>query len=262
MTGPILGALQAEWTKLRTTRGPAALLLVTVLLTIALGAAVAGGVHCPATGCRQDAVKLSLTGVLVGQAVVAVLAVLTISGEYSTGLIATTVTAIPQRWLVLATKVWVLTAVVLIAGVFSALGSVLVGRILLSGNGFSTANGYPPLSLTDGPTFRAVVGSALYLVLVAWLALGIATAVRDSAVAIGGVLGLLYLFPILTMAVTDPEWHRRLQKFAPMTAGLAIQSTRDLGALVIGPWAGLGVLAAWAVAALLGGAVLLRLRDA
>jgi ABC-2 type transport system permease protein len=104
--------------------------------------------------------------------------------------------------------------------------------------------------------------SVLYLVLIALLGLGAATAVRDSAAAVGTVLGLLFVFPILTQLVTDPDWHRHLQQIAPMTAGLAIQATVNLDGLPIGPWAGLGVLAAWAVATLLGGGLVLRSRDA
>jgi ABC-2 type transport system permease protein len=86
--------------------------------------------------------------------------------------------------------------------------------------------------------------------------------VRDSAAAIGVVLGLLYLFPIVAQVVTDPDWQRHLKQLGPMTAGLAIQATANLDSLPIGPWAGLGVLAAWAAAALLIGGLLLRLRDA
>jgi len=62
--------------------------------------------------------------------------------------------------------------------------------------------------------------------------------------------------------VTDPQWHARLQKLAPMTAGLAIQATRGLNELPIGPWAGLGVLAAYAGAAMVLGAIVLQLRAA
>ena len=91
---------------------------------------------------------------------------------------------------------------------------------------------------------------------------GLIRAVRDSATAIGVVLGLLYLFPILTQVVSDPHWRRHLKQLGPMTAGLAIQATTNLRGLPIGPWAGLGVLAAWAAAALLTGGLLLRLRDA
>jgi ABC-2 type transport system permease protein len=76
------------------------------------------------------------------------------------------------------------------------------------------------------------------------------------------VLGGLYLFPVLALAVTSPSWHRHLQRIAPMTTGLEIQASTGLGHLPISPWAGLGVLAGWATAAVLAGGLLLCLRDA
>ncbi len=109
---------------------------------------------------------------------------------------------------------------------------------------------------------RAAAGSVLYLALIALLSLGTATAVRDSATAIGIVLGLLYVFPIIVQVVSDPHWKRHLQQLTPMTAGLSIQATTQLDSLPISPWAGLGVLAGWAAAALLTGGLLLQLRDA
>jgi ABC-2 type transport system permease protein len=81
-------------------------------------------------------------------------------------------------------------------------------------------------------------------------------------VAIGLVLGLLYLFPIVAGVVSDPYVQRHLEQIAPMTAGLEIQATTGLRSLPLSPWAGLGVLAAWAAGALLAGGLLLRLRDA
>jgi ABC-2 type transport system permease protein len=254
-------ALHAEWTKLRTTPGAGALALTAVTLTAAVGAAVAAAAtYNP--GASQDPTKLSLTGIDLGQAVIAILAVLTISGEYSTGMIATTLTAIPRRTVVLAAKATVVTAVVLAAGTLAVLASVLAGRLLLPGNGFTPAHGYRLLSLGDGSTLRAAAGSVLYLTLIALLSLGIATAVRDSATAIGVVLALLYLFPVIAAAITNPHWQRHLQQIAPMPAGLAIQATTNLHNLPISPWAGLGMLAAWSAAALLTGALTLRLRDA
>jgi ABC-2 type transport system permease protein len=254
--------LHAEWTKLRTAPGNGWLLLGTIAATLALSALAATSVSCPVAGCGLDPAKVSLTGIEIGQAVVAVLAVLAISGEYSTGMIRTTLTATPRRGAVLAAKAAIVTAVVLPDGAIAVLGSVLAGRLILPGNGFTAARGYPPLSLADGPVLRAATGSVLYLALIALLSLGAATAVRDSAVAIGIVLGLLYLFPIISTVVTSPHWHRLLEQISPMTAGLAIQATTGLRSLPISPWAGLGVLAAWATAALLTGALLLRLRDA
>lgn len=196
------------------------------------------------------------------QALVAILAVLIISGEYGSGMIRTTLAATPHRVTVLAAKAVTLTGVVTAAGTVAVLGSLLAGRLILPGRGFTAAHGYPALSLADGPTLRAIVGSILYLALIALLSLGIATVVRDAATSIGIVLGLLYLFPILSQVIGDPYWQRLLQQIGPMSAGLAIQTTTDLPSLPLSPWAGLGVVAAWAAAALLAGALLLRLRDA
>jgi ABC-2 type transport system permease protein len=256
-------ALHAEWTKLRTTPGPGWLLLGSTALTVALSATVAATSTCPSPGgCNQDPAKLSLSGIQLGQALVVILAVLVISGEYHTGMIRTTLTAMPRRTTVLAAKAAVISGVVLAAGTIAVLGSLLAGRLLLPGDGFTPAHGHPPLSLTHGPTLRAAAGSVLYLALIALLSLGVATAVRDAATAIGIVLGLLYLFPIIAQLVGDPHWQRHLKQLGPMTAGLAIQATTNPHGLPISPWAGLGVLAAWATAALLTGGLLLHLGDA
>ena len=255
-------ALHAEWTKLRTVPGTIWLLLAVVALTAALGIVADAATNCPAGGCQVDPAKTALTGIYLSQAIVAILAVLAISGEYGTGMIRVTFTAIPRRTTVLAAKAIVVTGLVLAAGAVAVLGSVLAGRLILPGHGFTAARGYPQLSLGDGPVLRAAIGSVLYLALIALLSLGVAAAVRDSAVAIGVVLALLYLFPIIAVVVGAPGWHRHLQQLAPMTAGLAIEATTGLRNLPISPWAGLGVLAAWAAAALLAGGLLLRLRDA
>jgi ABC-2 type transport system permease protein len=177
-------------------------------------------------------------------------------------MIRTTLAAMPRRATVLAAKAAILTGLVLAAGTIAVLASVLAGRIILSGHGFNAAHGYPPLSLGDGPVLRAAAGSVLYLALIALLSLGAATAVRDSAAAIGAVLGLLYISPIIAAVVTDPHWQRHLEQIGPMSAGLAIQATTGLRTLPLSPWAGLGVLAAWATVALLAGGLLLQLRDA
>ena len=255
-------ALHAEWTKARTAGGTIWLLLAVIAATVAVGGAVATATRCPAVGCGQDPAKVSLSGIDLGQAVVAILAVLAISGEYGTGMILLTLTAIPRRTTMLAAKAAILTGLVMAAGTVAVLGSLLAGRLILPGHGFIPAHGYPLLSLADGPYLRAAAGSVLYLSLVGLLGLGIATAIRDSAVAIGVVLGLLYLFPIAAAAVANPHWQRHLEQIAPMSAGLAIQATTGLRGMPISPWAGLGVLAAWAAGAMLAGGLLLRLRDA
>ena len=256
-------ALHAEWTKLRTLPGTGWLLLGVVAATVIISATVSASVSCSsAAACHVDVTKLSLTGTYLGQAVVAIVAVLVVSGEYATGMIRTTLAAMPRRTTVLAAKAAVVTAVTLAAGTPAVLGSVLAGRLILPGHGYTPANGYPVLSLADGTVLRAAAGTVLYLALIALLSLGVVTAVRDAAVAIGLVLGLLYLFPILTQVIGSPGVARHLQQIGPMTAGLEIQASTGLHHPPIGPWAGLGVLAAWAAAALLAGTLMLRLRDA
>ena len=256
------GALHAEWTKLRTVSATGWLLLAAIVLMVALSAVVALALTDSATGAGEDLTKLSLTGTQLGQAVIVILAVQTISLEYSTGMIRATLTAIPRRRTVLLAKGTVLAVLVLAAGVVAVLGSVLAGRLILPSSGFTPAHGYAAVSLAHGATLRAAAGTVLYLALIALLSLGIATAVRESAVAIGLVLGLLYVFPILAAVVGDPTIKRHLQQIAPMSAGLAIQATIHLRHLPLAPWAGLGVLAAWAAAALLVGGVVLARRDA
>jgi ABC-2 type transport system permease protein len=256
-------ALHAEWTKLRTVSGPAWLLLGAAALTIAVSTAAVGATHCPQRMiCPVDTTKLSLTGVQFGQAVVAILAVLVISNEYSTGMIRVTLAAMPGRYAVLAAKAILVAALVLVAGAVAVFGSVLAGHLILSGHGFTAARGFHPVWLSYGPTLRAACGSVLYLALIALLSLGVAVIVRDSAAAIGTVLTLLYLFPILLAFIGNAHWQHRLERWTPTVAGLTIQDTTGLRSLAITPWAGLGVLALWAAGALLAGGLAFRLRDA
>ncbi|WP_151478326.1 ABC transporter permease [Streptomyces albicerus] len=255
-------ALHAEWTKLRTVAGPLWLLLGMIAATVALSAGATSVVTCTSADCGGDVTRLSLTGVQLGQAMVAILAVLVISGEYSSGMIRTTLTAMPHRATAFAAKAITLTGVVAVAGTTAVLGSLLAGRLILHRHGFTAAPGHPALSLSDGPTLRATAGSILYLTLIALLSLGIAAIVRDSATSIGIILGLLYLLPILSQVIGNPHGQRLLQQIGPMSAGLAIQATTNLHSLPLSPWAGLGVTAGWAAATLVAGGLLLRVRDA
>jgi ABC-2 type transport system permease protein len=235
-------ALRAEWTKWRTSPGTVALLIAVVAGTVGLSAVAA---TCDGPACEPDLAKLSLTGVQLGQAVVAILAVLVMGNEYSSGMVMVTLTAVPRRTRVLAAKAVVVVAVVGLASTVAVAGSLVVGRLQLPGYHI---------------VLRPAVGSVLYLVLIGLLSLGLATAVRNPAAAIGVVLVLLYAVPIALGVVSDPVWQKRLQQIGPASAGLAVQATT--GEAVIGPWKGLGVLALWAFGALLAGGVLLVRRDA
>jgi ABC-2 type transport system permease protein len=263
----LTGALHAEWTKLRTLSSTWWLLVAAVALTIVVGAAVAATVQCQGPGCAPaqtgaDPAKISLSGIDLGQVIVALVAGLTVGGEYGTGMIRVTLAATPRRLVMLTAKAALVTGWAVTAGAVAVLGSVLAGRLILPGRGLSAANGYVVMSLGNGADLRAAAGSVLYLALIALLALGVTTAVRDSAVGIGLVLGVLYLLPIVSSVIPDQVLARHLEQSAPMTAGLYIQATIGVRVLPLAPWQGLGVLAAWAAGALLAGSLLLYLRDA
>jgi ABC-2 type transport system permease protein len=233
---PTVAALLAEWTKVRTVRGTAWLPVLAVVLFVglsaAVGAAAAPGTTMCSSGC--DTARLGLTGVYSGQLGVVVLAVLMMTAEYETGLIAVTLTAVPRRLTVLLAKAVVLVTVVLPAALVSVVGSLVVSDI----------NGFPE------PARHAGVATVVHLVLVALLALGLAAAVRNTAPTLILLLALLYLAPLLARVVPSERWQVRIERYAPMTAGLA------------GSWRGSAILAGYAALALALGAVRLLRRDA
>jgi ABC-2 type transport system permease protein len=253
-------ALRAEWTKLRTLASTGWLLVGTVALTIGASAAVAAVTHISGEN-GQDPTKLALIGIYLGQSVVAVLAVLAIAEEYGTGMMRVTLSALPRRLVLLGAKVINVAGLTFVAGFLALAGCLVVGRFMLPADGLNPAHGYAFVSITHAATLRAATGSVLYFVFIALFSVGVATAIRDTGASIGVVLGLLYLPPILAQVVAEPL-RRHLLQIAPMSAGLAIQATTSLRDQTIGPWAGLGVLAAWATVSLLVGGLLLRRRDA
>lgn len=260
-------ALQAEWTKLRTVPSTGWTLIALVVLTTALGALVTWDVAPPICdrsdpACDFDLTRLSLAGVYAGQAAAVVLAVLAVTAEYETGMIRTTLAACPRRLTFLTAKAVVLASVVLLVSVVSVLGSLVTARVLLARGGFTVAAGYHPLSLGEGPTLRAYAGTVLYLGLVAIIALGIGFVVRHTGGTVTLVLGLLYLAPVITIAVSDPRWREWIDQVSPMTAGLAVQATLRLDGLPISPWRGLGVVALYAAASTAAAALAVRFRDA
>lgn len=249
-------ALHAEFTKLRTTPGTGWLLIAVVVATVTLSGLTGAGTTCEPATCDIDPVRQSLTGVQLGQVFAAILAITVVGGEYGNGTIGATLAAVPRRLTVAAAKPIVAATAVLAAAVVAVPAALLAGRAGLVGNG------YPPFALTAAPALRAVAGSIGYLVLIGLLSVGIAMAARSATIAIGATLTLLFVFPLLIVAVRNEDLARVLYRVSPMNAGLSVQATTNLAEAIIAPLAGLGVLAAWAFVALLGGGLSLRLRDA
>ena len=251
-------ALRAEWAKTWSSQGTSWLLAGLVIATVAISVATIAAARCPAAGCGQDPAKLSLTGIQLSQAIAAVAGVLAIGSEYGTGMIRVSLAAMPRRLELLTAKALVLALPVLVASAVSVAACLLAGRLILPGHGFTPAHGFD----WDAAAYlRSACCSALYLVLIAVLGLGITAAVRDSAVAAGVVLGLIFALPILVTAVPDHTlaWH--LMQISPLLAGQDMQATTALSGLPLSPWPALGVVAAWAAGGMLVGGLALRRRD-
>jgi len=270
--GGLRRAVGAEWVKLRSVRSTTWAAVAALGFTVLLGVLVCasldtdgGSPDCPvgAPGCGdEDVVLNSLAGVYAGQIAVVVLAVLAATSDFDTGTVRTTFAAVPRRSLVVVAKAAVVGATALAVGLAAGVLSFVVGQPLLHGNGFTPANGYPTASLLDAPAARAVVGTSLYLVAVALLALGAGLGLRRAGTTIAAVLGLLYL-PMMVALTLSPDLRDAVLAVSPMTAGLAVQRTVERADSVpIAPWAGLGVTYLWAAAVLAAATRSIHRRDA
>jgi ABC-2 family transporter protein len=196
---------------------------------------------------EDDVVLLSLFGVRVGMIAVIALGVLWMTAEYRTGLIRTTFAAGPRRGHVLAAKAVVLGGTVFVAGLVASVASFLLAQPGMHAGGYNPP-AYPHVSLLDGPSLRAVIGTAIFLALIALFSLGIAVLRRRTVGAIVFVIALVVV-PQIVVPVISPEADIWASRLTPI-AGLAVQQTVDPAGQVIGPWTGLGVLCAYVVVAL------------
>jgi ABC-2 type transport system permease protein len=258
-------ALRAEWVKLRTVRSTAWSLLTLVGVSILFTALACwesetmGG--SPGRPGDNDVVLDSLAGIWFGQIGAAVLAVLVITSEYSTGMIRTTFAASPRRRAVLVAKATLVGALVLVVGLATCATCFLFGQEILQGNGFTYENGYPGKSLADGTVFRAVVGSAVYLAMLAVFSLGVGTILRHTAGAITIVLAVV-LTPVIAIGFLPEHVAEWFEKYSHGSRSFDPADRRAAREHPARPWGGLAVVTAYAATAFLVALVSIARRDA
>ena len=266
--------VQSEWIKFWSLRSTVWTLAATVVLMAAVSYLAvfftAREAYNPATKPQDAAILVALlhdpsvviTGADLAKLVVAVLGVLVITGEYSTGMIRTTLTAVPRRLPTLWAKAVVLAVVTAATAAVGVVLAWLVALPTLHAHGAA-------LDLADSQTRRILLGGVLYLVAVSLLAFAIGAIVRFSAAALATVLGLLLVVEVLFRTV-PADVFRTVSPYLPGTAGhqllvtqAAIDQTRAASsAPVLEPWTGYAVMLAWVAALLVVAATLLRRRDA
>lgn len=216
--------VRSEATKLRTVRSTVWTLLAMVVATVGVGTllSVARVSRWDQLTLRErlsiDPTAVSLRGVFLAQLAIGVLGVLVISSEYSTGMIRTTLTAVPRRGMVLFAKAVVFTVVAFVVAEVASLVAFFAGQSVL-------ASKHVDASLSDPGVLRAVVGAGVYLTLIGLLGLGLGTLLRRTAGAIATLFGLVLVAPALVEALPSP-WNTDVGKLLPINAGRALFTVR------------------------------------
>ena len=253
----------SEWTKLRTLRSTRYALLAGVAMTIgfAIIPAVVNASRWSHMSLLDKAgfnpLQTSLIGVTIAQLAIGVLGVLVISGEYSTGMIRSTFSAVPKRLPVLWAKGGVFAIVTLVLTLPATLIAFFSAQAILGGHTF---NGHDiALSFSNPGVARAVIGGALYLTLAGLFGFGLGAILRNTAGGISAFAAILFVLPPL-MNVLPSSWNHAISPYLPSNAGSAIMQTGN-PAHTLSPWTGLGLFAAYTAIAIAIAAVQLRRRD-
>ena len=270
------GTLRSEWTKIRSVRSTAYTLLATIVVTIGISTLFAWGQSghtVPQDVANFDPVRDSLFGIVFGQLVIVVIGAMTLSSEYSTGMIRTSLTSMPRRGVVFGAKLLVFTVVALVTGLFCSFVSFFIGQSFFSKvtvhdfhNGVPDKGATMDLSTTLGQphVLQAVIGGGLYLAVSALLAFGLAAVLRHTAGAITAAIAALFVTFIMAQFLPH-DWAVKVDKWIPFFAGGQIWGVRKLGGdsvPMFSAWTGFAVFAAYAAAVIIAGAVLFRKRDA
>jgi ABC-2 type transport system permease protein len=254
----LIRVVRSEWTKLRSLPSTLWLLLSTFLL-VAGGGLVSAIVqlsslpHGAAAVAAFDPTQLSLSGVALAELTAGALGVLIMTGEYATGQIRLTLTAVPRRLPVLWGKIAALAAAMLAACTAATLAAFFITQAILAPHHLSTTLGQPGVA-------RAVFGSALVLTGVTLLGLGLGALLRNAAGAISALFGVLYGLTIAAGFLPGNLSHE-VRKYLPENSASDLTSVgHTAGSL--GPWAGFGLFCLYTAVALGASAWLLRRRDA
>ncbi len=236
----LLDVIHSEWTKLRTVRSTYWSAIAAVVIAVGLGALVCLGNSTGNATQPSDPAGTSLAGMFLAQVAFAIVGVLAMSAEYSTGMIRTTVAAVPQRGYVLAGKAIVLGVSAFVLATATAFVSFFLGQWILSRRNYDIGLGAPGV-------LRVIIGAGLYTTVLVLLAMALATILRNTAGTITAVIGIIFVLPII-VALVPSRWQDDIGRYTPANAGSTIvnitQQSHSLG-----PWAGFAVFCVWAVLA-------------
>jgi hypothetical protein len=181
-----------------------------------------------------------------------------LTAEYSTGMIWTSLIAMPRRIVIYVAKAAVFAAVALVVSLVTAFIAFYLGQSLL-------ASTHESATLAGHDVLRALVGSALYITLCGLLAFAAAAIIRNTAATITAMIGLLFVIPVLVNLLPH-SWGNDLVRWLPSSAGRAISATvweaGPQNSHLFSPWGQFAVFAVYTAVLLVVGGILFRKRDA
>jgi len=257
------GTLRSEFTKIGSVRST----YWTLLALFAVSAGIGAGISAlsasgwsntpPADRTPLDATQLSLAGMLIlGQLVIVVPGTLVLTAEYSTGMIRTSLIAMPRRIVLYVAKAVAFAAVALAVSLATAFTAFFLGQALL-------ASTHQSATLAGPDVLRAVIGSALYITLCGLFAFAAAAIIRNTAATITAIIGLLFVLPVLVNLL---PWRNDLVRWLPSSAARAISATvwnaGPQNSHLFLPWGQFAVFAVYTAVLLVVGGILFRKRDA
>jgi ABC-2 type transport system permease protein len=250
--------IKSEWTKFRSLRSTLITLVVSVILTIGLGtlisAVTASHWSQSSPGDRADfnAVVTSLDGIRFSQLAVGVLGVLLISGEYATGMIRASLTAVPKRLPVLWAKLSVFTGVVGIISIISTFIAFFLGQAMLSSQ-------HLQVTISSPDALRMVAGAGIYVLLVGLIGMALGGLMRNTAAGISSLVALFFVIPPV-LNLLPKSWANNIGPYLPSNAGESFWGHPN--GVHLSALAGLLVLCGWTAAAIAAATVGLKSQDA
>lgn len=249
--------VRSEFTKLWSLRSTRWSLLLAVVTMAGLGILIASVrmAHLGARGDRHpiNPLDISLSGSILAELAIGVLGVLIISGEYSTGMIRSTLTAVPRRLPVLWAKLFVFGSATLALMLPCAFAAFFATQAVLSRHHFQTTLSHPHV-------LRAIIGAALFLTLTGLLGTALGALLRNTAGGIATFAGLMFVLPGIS-AILPSTWTNTINPYLPINAGTTIMNVQQ-SSNSLGPWTGLAVYAGYVAVLTIVSAVLLVRRDA
>ncbi|EGX58964.1 ABC transporter transmembrane protein [Streptomyces zinciresistens K42] len=250
--------LRSEWTKIRSVASTVWTLSLAVVVTVALGMLIAAlsNSDFDSLSARDrlsfDPTYISFAGMSLGQLAMIVFGVLVVSNEYSTGMIRTSLAAVPRRGTFLFSKIAVATGLSLLVGLATSFLTFFLGQAML---------GEHRAQIGDPGVLRAVFGGGLYMMLIAMFSMGVAAMLRSPMLSLGILMPFFFLVSNILGNVSATQ---KVGRYLPDQAGSRILQvvTPIDDDKPYGPWGGLGIMALWVIAAIAGGYVTLRKRDA